>query len=217
MKLDISRVNLVEKDIEDYLWENPEALSFYSRDGEETIGVEQWISRQLEVPSGIIDLFGVFSNGNPVIVEVKNVPIDGKAVAQILRYEHDVWRILCQRQGFFDPDCIVTILVGPSIDTKAMHECMAAKIIPMVFEPHLNLGIFRQNFSEHYEEQVTIKRRDLACKNELFSYFDDLMSSLYGPNTDEENTEHDPHETDGGYTPPEQLDPEQVYTEDNQE
>ena len=185
MKIDITRMNLVEKDIEDYLWGNPHVVSFYNSSLEKTYGVERWIGRQVEVASGIIDLFGVFSNGNPVIVEIKNVPIDGRAVAQIIRYEHDIWKILELRNNFYTPRGIVTILIGPSIDTKAMHECTAAGIIPMVFEAYLGLEVWKQSFSEDYLQQIDEKMERLALKDDLFACFDNLNSS----NTEEVSQE----------------------------
>ena len=87
---------ITEKDIEYWLWESPEAIP--------TIYVDakiRWLARQYRVPSGIIDLLGLLRGkdeiglfGHVLVVEVKNVPIDSKAIAQVSRYAADIQTIM---------------------------------------------------------------------------------------------------------------------------
>ncbi len=91
MEIDIKRVNISEKDIEDWLWENPAEVA------EVVKGVSRvrWVARQYRVPSGILDLLGIatFPFGDdwfdetPLLVEVKHQPITSAAIAQICRSE----------------------------------------------------------------------------------------------------------------------------------
>ncbi len=73
---------ITEKDIEYWLWESPELLCPNSH--------IHWLARQYIVPSGVIDLLGMDGDNNFVIVEVKNILIDAKALAQVKRYTNDI-------------------------------------------------------------------------------------------------------------------------------
>jgi hypothetical protein len=79
---------ITERDIEYCLWESPwQCKSSYGI-------IYKWIARQYRVPSGIIDLLGVTEWGNLAVFEIKNVPIDSKALAQVSRYALDIENIL---------------------------------------------------------------------------------------------------------------------------
>ena len=78
-----------EKDIEDWLYKNPESLRF--------AGIRRWIARQLSLPSGRLDLLG-FSRMDGVdslsVVEIKNNVPDERALLQVSRYAYDIQRVL---------------------------------------------------------------------------------------------------------------------------
>ena len=75
-------MNFNERELEDWLFELPEAL-----------GVNRWIGRQLTLPSGVLDLLGVIEESfhtELVVVELKAVPINASAILQVCRYAADL-------------------------------------------------------------------------------------------------------------------------------
>lgn len=87
MKVDPSKINLSEKDIEDYLFENPSDVHLAAW------SITEWIGRQIRVPSGIIDLFGFIKIDTrlvPVVVEVKNTEFTQASILQVCRYGADI-------------------------------------------------------------------------------------------------------------------------------
>lgn len=173
MKIDPSKANLQEKDIEQYLWQNPSIITAHRN--EETLTVDRWIARQLQVPSGIIDLFGILTNGAPVVVEVKNVMIDGRAIAQVLRYSHDIREILVRRTGRESIKPITSFVIGTATEMTALHECYATGVIPFVFEVQLTLSISQWGFLEDYKHQVESGLLLLSENDQLFGEFDNLF------------------------------------------
>lgn len=99
-----------EKDIEDLLYRNPSAINVgvFSDD----LLVNEWIARQFTVPSGRIDLLGVYGVNYklPIVVEIKNTVIDAKAVAQVCRYADDISSIL--RRIDSQNDEVLKVVVG---------------------------------------------------------------------------------------------------------
>lgn len=93
-----SKLNLSEKDIENWLWDNPNEL---------TIGtfhnVTGWIGRQIKVPSGIIDLLGYYINDEiawPVVVEIKNTQFTQSSILQVCRYAYDIENVIDYSKNF---------------------------------------------------------------------------------------------------------------------
>lgn len=82
-----------EKDLEDFLFDNPSAVSFFSIAPwgfQNTLKVNFWIGRQVNVASGIIDLLGVTAQNDFVVVEVKLGCVKPEALSQVLRYAADI-------------------------------------------------------------------------------------------------------------------------------
>jgi len=133
MVIDPSKVDLKERDIEDYLWNNPSVVKF----GE--IIVDRWLARQYEVPSGIIDLLGTTVDHEFVVVEVKNVAVDASALTQVSRYARDINMVsydVYQRNTSarrLSP-FVYKIVIGRSIDTKTMLEAESLKVFVMAFQ-----------------------------------------------------------------------------------
>lgn len=163
MIIDPSKVNLCEKDIEEYLYRNPESVIFDGRQ------VKRWVKRQYSVPSGIIDLIGLTHDDDYVVVEVKNVAIDASALAQVSRYTFDVLnvfqRIIDRRRETEDvePWYVHMLVIGKSIDTKTMLEAEALNINIVTFNVRLSLDI------------NPVKWRDDFI-NERIGKWDDLLS-----------------------------------------
>lgn len=106
-----------EQDIEDWLWENPQAVPF----------VDRWVARQFVIPSGRIDLLGVAKyDKHPVIVEVKRDAITDKALAQVCRYAADFYDaalLLAEHYSViscstFEQRNIIKIVVGTGVAGK---------------------------------------------------------------------------------------------------
>lgn len=171
MKIDISRVNLIEKDIEDWLYENPDAL--YGTFG---VGaIENWIGRQYQLPSGIADLVGVRQDRMLVVIEVKNVPINKAAVLQVCRYAEDLkhivaWRMEYPHKRDDDEPVIEMILVGPSIDDQTFNEATALGIRVFSFSVQLDLDLSRVRWTQEHREKVTDQQISIAARPEWIIY-----------------------------------------------
>lgn len=168
MIIDQSKVNILEKDIEEYLWQHPSQC-----------GVDYWLKRQFAVPSGIIDLIGVTEDDDLVVVEVKNTPIDANALAQVSRYAYDIWMI---RQMFVnqkaDKPRVYRMVVGKSIDTRTMLEAEALSIQVSTFAVELRLDISPQSWAEHYMQERCRKWSDLRQDEDLIAFFEDYRAGL---------------------------------------
>lgn len=186
MKINPSKVNLSEKDIEDYLWENPNEVKFNYRG--DSFHIDHWLARQFRVPSGIIDLFGVLNTGDPAVVEVKNVPIDAKALAQVRRYARDIEFVMYERyrNGFPDIACIV---VGESIDNQALHEAQALNVATITFSVNLSLELGTVRWTEEYLQKIWSTLNEISKNDDLFSVFDEQFSPRYEEETRQENVE----------------------------
>ena len=142
MVIDERKVNLAEADIEQWLWENPEAvyLNQFWR-------VTEWLYRQLEMPSGIAGLVGVTPDGNLMLVEVKNVRIGPEALTQVQRYAYDLDEIVMaasnqvQRYEIGEVPRIFKVVIGRSIDEKTLTEANAMDVNVLVFEVAFDLSI----------------------------------------------------------------------------
>lgn len=171
----IDRVSLSEKDIEDYLFDNPGEVSFYFLK-EYPFRIARWIGRQVSVPSGIIDLLGITEQGAPVVVEVKLGAIDGKAIAQCARYAEDLKVVLRKIQksvnGEFDP-YVYRVVIGASIDKTAIFECYATETCWIEFAPTLALSFRKSDFSDEYYKSITDQYSSLASESTFVSMYDE--------------------------------------------
>lgn len=159
MKIDPKKVNLLEADIEQYLWENPNEVAFNGW------YISRWLKRQFSVPSGIIDLLGVTVEGYFVVVEIKNVDIDAKAVAQVCRYAHDIFSVITKLNTgakFSYRYSTMKVLVGPSIGTTVLRECEACGISYLEFEVNLSLKIDQTQFTRAFRSQRDSAYAELA-------------------------------------------------------
>lgn len=174
MEIDWSKANLSEKDIENYLFENPECVNFSNSSGN-WYTVSEWMYRQFSVPSGIIDLFGVLNDRWPVVVEVKNVAIDAKAIAQVCRYAKDMSHILYRREPSINYEHVCRVVVGTAIDDQAIYECNACNVVPIVFKTHFYLDINQMGWNDKYKGSLTSRYNTLAQDN-LLDRFDNFLS-----------------------------------------
>ena len=115
---------ILEKDIEGYLENNPQALE-----------IERWLGRQVDVPSGIIDLLGTRrTHGllNLVVVEVKRTTVNQEALTQIARYAKDMEEIVKKLDyGYFygvDVEKIIVSSDYEKIDKKMFIEAKTLDI-----------------------------------------------------------------------------------------
>lgn len=166
MKIDISRVSLTEADIEQYLFENPEAIHAQLNNGSK-IYVEKWIGRQFIVPSGIIDLLGELNSGAIAVVEVKLGAIDGKAIAQVCRYAADIDIAVGMVIVGMSNVPVLKFVVGDSIDTKSMFECGALDVAPLVFSAKLSLSVNQMYWNEDFRQSLPAKHEAISSNNEI--------------------------------------------------
>lgn len=173
MEFPIERVNLLEKDIEDWLWANASALNCRQ------FTIVEWIGRQVKLPSGIADLVGYGHDGGdgnrlfPVIVEVKNVPIKTEALGQVMRYGYDVLCVFDAAMGDEERPPVEMhaqhIVVGTSIDNATFAEAVAMDIAVFTFRAHVHVQIDGQvRWAHEYQEKVYQQRQEIAT-GDLFA------------------------------------------------
>lgn len=166
MNIDPSKVNLSEKDIEDWLFDNPKEL-----------GIEKWIGRQFDVPSGRIDLLGIWETNFvgisiPVVVEVKNVTVDSFALTQVCRYAKDIEEILITRDEWMEREekpWVRKIVVGKeSVDNRIMFEAYALNVDIHTFSVQFKLDISGEyKWSSEARVEQNLRYREIA-KLEIF-------------------------------------------------
>lgn len=171
MKIDISRVNLLEKDIEDWLYENPGALLSRYDDNP----IVRWIGRQYTLPSGIADLIGVRQDDRLVVVEVKNVAINKAAVLQVCRYQTDLQYIVSNRMEYphirdWNEPVIDMVLVGPSIDGQTFTEAQAVGVQVFSFSASLELDLSSLYWSHDQRDALAQQREEIARRPEWGIY-----------------------------------------------
>lgn len=144
MIINEKKVSLAEKDVEQWLWENPQSLVVDS-----AYRVEKWIHRQFAVPSGVIDLIGVTNGKRFIVVEVKNTEIKAEALTQVSRYAFDInnlalWAI--EGSGVSDGavatliDCL-KVVVGRDIDNRTYLEAESMDVHIVTFQVNLSLSV----------------------------------------------------------------------------
>lgn len=149
MKIDRNKVNLSEADIEEYLWRNPGAVTVNMYIDRQPIA--RWLKRQLAIPSGKLDLFGETEGGTLAVVEVKNVEVDSRAVAQVCRYAFDMKRIMCRINRLLSSEISVRkVIVGPAIADVAFRECEACDVEYIEFSVNLSLRTASPVWTDSY-------------------------------------------------------------------
>lgn len=165
MKIDTSRTNLTEKDIEDWLYGNPKAVETYMGP------IKRWIARQYRLPSGIADLIGLTENDMIVVVEVKNVAINKAAVLQVCRYAADIQQVLELRESYpfsseRDLPVVCKVLIGPSIDAQTFDEASACNVWVMQFAVTLQLDLSDLHWPPEHSSQVRDQLREVSFRPE---------------------------------------------------
>lgn len=132
-------LNLSERDIEDWIYDNPGALN---------LRIAGWIGRQYKLPSGIADLIGYRDDHVVVVIEVKNVPINKAALTQVARYTYDVQDIVGDFRDYpglvdWQRPYVQMVLAGPSIDEQTALEAEAMGIDLVIFEVALRMRLTR--------------------------------------------------------------------------
>jgi RecB family endonuclease NucS len=172
MIIDESKVNLLEKDIEEYIFCNPNViLTAWGH-------IDKWIKRQFQVPSGIVDLLGVTQGGALAVVEIKNVAIDANALTQVCRYAYDLERVVSWLKTYHEnhendfPE-IIKIVVGRSIETRTMREAEALNVNVYCFEVKLELSADRTYWTSEFERNRESQYEELSNDKSILSVIEE--------------------------------------------
>ena len=162
MDIDSRKVQLSERDIEDYLWDNPEKVPT----------VERWIARQVDLPNGRLDMLGINKFGAPVIVELKNTSVSSDALTQVFRYAFDIQSILEVKLDYPEEHIHVSkIVIGVGEPTtRVLQEAEAMGIRIMAFNLFFDVGISQWGLTFDYQQQRTREHFGLASQD-IFSEF----------------------------------------------
>lgn len=178
--------NFTEKDIENWLFENPETIRVMGNER-----IERWIARQYKLPSGIADLVGLSTEGIVTVVEVKNVPADGKAIAQVCRYAADIQSVLNYRAHYrghetdngYGEARVSKIIVAPSVESKVtIMEADACQVGLRSFFAFIDIeiGVFGRN-GQAVTEAASFNN---SFARDLDGYFRQVMQIARGKEWD---------------------------------
>lgn len=108
---------MLEKDLENYLIENPPQGEYMT--------IKGWIGRQVRVPSGIIDLLG-YGDGCVWVIELK-LEFCREAIPQVCRYAADIERIVKKRyKPIYKPNIRKAVMALGTIPAGPLWEEAAA-------------------------------------------------------------------------------------------
>lgn len=167
MIIDERKVNLAEKDIEQWLWENPGKVK--NRFG----SVQRWLKRQYKVPSGVIDLIGLSSSHQVLVVEIKNTEIEAGALTQVCRYAADIEYVYQRVWGTIEQEIedditfwqVGKVVVGRSISSQAMMEAEALGVHIITFGVTLSLSLGEPSWTDEFLDERQ-ERRELLSQEE---------------------------------------------------
>lgn len=153
-------MNILERDIENALFTNPELLPAAYITGMGAYTFMGWLARQYSVPSGRIDLLGLLrydTSGfdflpphlknidgptyHPLIVELKRGKIDAAAVAQVGRYLCDIRDILDEVEWAYGVAptgrAMFPVIIGESVDYSTLRSAagLGVKLLGYSLEP----------------------------------------------------------------------------------
>lgn len=135
MYVDPNKVNLAEKDIEDWLWENPTTLFE---------GVK-WLGRQIVVPSGIIDLLGYFNDSDcdclrPIVIELKNTEFTQASILQVCRYAADINSAIDSLPGW-DNEVAKVVIAKGAPSAQLLYEADAVDVSLCTFNVEYSISV----------------------------------------------------------------------------
>jgi len=172
MLIDANRVNLLEKDLEDFIFKCPNILSGHE---EGLFKVKKWIGRQYRVPSGIIDLLAINEYGHVLIIELKNVPFDASHLTQLSRYASDIDEAYSYEDT--PTPIIIKLLVGiKEPPLKLLTEANSLGIHIKTFEFNTEIRVSnRWVLNDEY-----YNKRDTCLKNLFFRINNELKLAEAG-------------------------------------
>jgi len=161
MKIYPLKINLAEKDIEDWLYENPTKLDLgFNR------SIKKWIGRQVQVPSGRIDLLGIYEfSGHTalVVVEIKNVEFSQSAILQVCRYAFDLESISSdysyRTENRISDQVIKIVIARGTPSNQLLQEAESVNVRLMSFDVSFELSIsgewaFNRDVYKQNKEQL---------------------------------------------------------------
>lgn len=167
MEVNPNKIQLSEKDIEDWLFENPKSLSFGYRGWYQ---MNKWLGRQVKVPSGIIDLLGVVKHDDRyglVVVEIKNTQHTQSSLLQVSRYAGDITKIaqdLNYKTNEMVFDTVLKVVVGIGQPTNQLQfEADSIEVYLVSFEVNYELSVSGSwNFDEAFRNKNSIEIDNLS-------------------------------------------------------
>ena len=123
---------MLEKDLEDWIYENPrEFITGYFE-------FDRWIGRQVVLGNGIADLIAQIKCNTGLglaVIELKRGSIDDLAIAQVLRYTDDVTDTMMMSSVCDSAELrVFPVVCGSDIDDKAIATARAANVVTRIYE-----------------------------------------------------------------------------------
>jgi len=164
MRIDTNKLNLSEKDLEDYIFDNPNIIEVpFTREK-----ITKWIGRQFRIPSGIIDLIGITENHKIVVIELKNVPFSSSHITQVCRYAADIENAYFNYGGMHNL-IVKKILISPfEPSVEFITEANAVNVYLLTINIEINFEISGYwRYSEKYKDEYSKKLEELSKTDEI--------------------------------------------------
>ena len=149
-------MNFLEKELEDWFFEHPEAFH---------IPVE-WKRRQLRLPSGIADVVGIASDPDShlfedvILVELKAVQLKSQDICQVIRYRADI------EKGVQHYRSVHAFLIGTGeVPNHLIFEAKAANVTIVTVEPGFKLSGSGWSFTNEFVSE----HDEMLADNEWFN------------------------------------------------
>jgi hypothetical protein len=163
MNVDPHKINLSERDLEDYLFENPNIVEIPLSG----TPITKWISRQMRVPSGIIDLLGITTNNILVVVELKNAPFSSGHLTQVCRYARDIEEV-ARAAGIVNPEPYKLLIGTHDPTTELIIEANSVDVMIVTLKIDYDIsigGLWR--LSESFKEKRNNEIQEISESEEF--------------------------------------------------
>jgi hypothetical protein len=191
MKVDPHKINLSEKDLEDYLFENPNIVEMPLTG----TPIKKWVSRQMRVPSGIIDLLGITENNILAVIELKNAPFSSGHITQVCRYAKDIEEA-ASASGIINPEPYKLLIGTHNPSTELIIEANSVDVMIMTIKIDFDIsigGLWR--LSESFIEKRNNELKEIS-ESEEFVRLSTISQAEYALFMEECKNGESPHDSE---------------------
>ena len=179
--VDPKKVNLAEADIEQWLFDHPEKVTYSGH-------IQKWVGRQFKVPSGIIDLLGIDQDGDYIVVEVNNTEITAEALTQVSRYAKDIEEIIHTLEDWYNKEWyVMKLIIGKGeITNEIQFEADALDIGLISFRVQMDLDLGgRWSWTAEYKEKLSEQYSLIGLNDAFIPAREAIINAIAEENSEE--------------------------------